>query len=90
MVPMRYRYVVTPDAQVNSFKPKELTDVSALRPQQFGAVFHGKYNALPVAPHCDVVWEVGGKRKWKQSSTILFFRGFGCLQELFIQLFLFP
>ena len=74
MVPMRYRYVVTPDAQVNSFKPKEVTDISAIRPQQFGAIFHGKYNAMPTAPHCDVVWEDRGSNKKDNNPQPVCFR----------------
>ena len=59
-VPMTYRYKITPDAKVNSFKPKELSpqdDKSNLRSAVFGALWCNKFNQLPKTAHCDVVWE---------------------------------
>ena len=62
-VPLAYRYKVIPDAKVNTFKPKDLQsadDRMTLRSAQFGAVFNGRFNQLPRASHCDVVWEASG------------------------------
>lgn len=45
---LAYRYLVTPDVNTHSFKPKELdtdTDKLSIRGTQFGAVWAGKYAA---------------------------------------------
>ena len=62
-VPLPYRYRVVADPKVNTFKPKDLQssdDKLNLRSAQFGAVFSGRFNQLPCANHCGVVWEARG------------------------------
>ena len=58
-VPLAYRYRVTANATVNSFKPKELceADKANLRSASFGALFCGRFSQLPRATHCGVIWE---------------------------------
>ena len=65
-LPMSFRYVIQPAPKVNAFKPRELQpsdDKCSLRGVQFGALFNGKYNQMPRAPHCDVVWEAPCSKK---------------------------
>ena len=59
---MQFRYDVQPDASVNAFKPKQLTDFTGIRAAQLGAVFHDKYAQLRGSPHAAVVWEVGSSK----------------------------
>ena len=66
-VPLAYRYKVVSDVKVNSFKPKDLQssdDKLNLRSAQLGAVFNGRFNQLPRASHCDVVWEARGSKHY--------------------------
>ncbi|CAK9018647.1 Uncharacterized protein SCF082_LOCUS14174 [Durusdinium trenchii] len=58
--PLPYRYGLTPSTTVNAFKPKELpsdTDWSSLRSAELGAIFHKRYNQIPCADHCALIWE---------------------------------
>ncbi|CAK9093525.1 unnamed protein product [Durusdinium trenchii] len=58
---LQYRYQVTPSAQVNSFKPKEIAgdDRMNLRPQVLGAVLQGRFTDIQRCSHCGIVWEAG-------------------------------
>ena len=60
--PLRYRYKITPAANVNSFKPKQVptdTDLRNMRSSMLGTVYLNKLNTLPRAAHFDIVWEEG-------------------------------
>ena len=57
---LHYRYKISPKDSVNAFKPRELEaslDRNALRPAQFGAIYHRRYSQLPQCEWCRVVWE---------------------------------
>lgn len=59
-VPLQYRYLIQSDITVNAFKPKDLgtdDDKLALRASVFGAVFTGRYQQVPQADHCGIVWQ---------------------------------
>ena len=65
-VAMSFRYVIQPGAKVNAFRPKDLVpadDKMNLRAGQFGALWNGKFNQMPRASHCDVVWEAPCSKK---------------------------
>lgn len=58
--PLQYRYKLTPAMKVNSFRPKELPselDKCNLRGSQLGAFYNNRFQKLPRASHCDVIWE---------------------------------
>ena len=57
---MTFRYAVAADPKVNSYKPKEIAQTENkldLRSAVFGALWSNKFNQLPRADHCGVVWE---------------------------------
>eukprot|EP00438_Fugacium_kawagutii_P022970 Skav217638 [mRNA] locus=scaffold73:25285:27312:+ [translate_table: standard] len=59
---LQYRYRLTPKEKINSFKPRPLedgVDKDNLRAAVFGAIYHQRYNAVPMSSYCRVVWEVG-------------------------------
>ena len=59
-VPLSFRYLLNPAANLNAYKPKKLEDnVSriGLRAAMFGAIYDKKYQQLPTNEWCKVVWE---------------------------------
>ena len=72
--PLSYRYKVTPNPQINAFKPKKLDDDASmgnLKASVLGAVFHKKFSQLPVNESCKVVWEAGACAKNHQKSLYI-------------------
>ena len=57
---MQYRYQLTPNSNINHYKPKDLpedADWNALRSSQLGACFVNHFHEMPKNTNCRVVYE---------------------------------